>query len=139
MSYHQVHFQCSSFVRSRVLEMNHCDSAAPYIKYLTLSLSWITTLQSATPCQMPQTLSSTWSSRCSWAKSLVSVCFCHFHVVQTYSSFFDHNSACSPCPCPNLISSPHALLCFRQIGNECFGANWLQYLISLLFILIVDK
>lgn len=35
------------------------------------SFSWIITLQSATPSQTPQTLSSTWSRRCFWAKSLV--------------------------------------------------------------------
>lgn len=141
-SNHQVHFQCSFFVRSRVLEMDNHVSAAPYIKYLALSsLSQLDhyppvsyTLPDASDTQF-NLVKSLFLGKVFGKCLLLPLSRC----ANFYPSSSDHNSACSPCPCPDLISSPHALLCFRQIGNECFGVNWLQYLISLLFILIVDK
>lgn len=102
------------------------------------SLSWITTLRSATPCQTPQTLSSTWSSRCSWAKYSVSVCFCHFHVVQTFIPLF-LIIILPVARVPVLIWSLHPMHYYVSGKLVSVGVNWLQYLISPQFILIVDK
>lgn len=73
-------------------------------------LSWITTLQSATLSRTPRTHSSTWSSRCSWAKYLVSVSLC----ANLYHSCFDHNSPIEPGPCFNVISWPQ-LHCYISV------------------------
>lgn len=73
-------------------------------------LSWITTLRSATLSRTPRTHSSTWSSRCSWAKYLVSVSLC----ANLYHSCFDHNSPIEPGPCFNFISWPQ-LHCYISV------------------------
>lgn len=113
------------------------------IYYLLLSLSlshrfsWIITLQSATPSQTPQTHSSTWSRRCSWAKSLVSLSACLNlfcsqllqlftiftlrellpHLLLSFFFFF-----CHLCPFVNPLIPlyPHLIM----VQTTCLGAFW---------------
>lgn len=101
-----------SFTKLQFIRYNYNPQMCKSMLCLSVSrpLSWITTLRSATLSRTPRTHSSTWSSRCSWAKYLVSVSLC----ANLYHSCFDHNSPIEPGPCFNFISWPQ-LHCYISV------------------------